>query len=208
MKNDYQIGKTKISVPPTLLFSTIGRIDDVRKAVTMDAKRQGDAVYVLGTTFQELGGSEWYAEHGLVGNDVPRVDPRRAKKLYSALSRAMKAGLVASCHDCADGGLGVALAETAFSGELGIAVELSLVPREGADRDDTVLFSESQSRFVVTVHPEQKAKFEKIMKGNTFARIGTVLGGDVFEVTGLTGSTIIREKLAALKEAWQSPLRF
>ena len=116
MKNDYQIGDTKISIPPTLLFSVIGRIEDVRKAVTMDAKREGDLVYVLGETHRELGGSEWYAMHNAVGNDVPKVDAARAKALYTALSKAIREGLVASCHDCSDGGLGVALAETAFSG--------------------------------------------------------------------------------------------
>ncbi len=128
MKNDYQIGATKISIPPTLLFSTIGVIKDVRKAVTMDVKKPGDLVYVLGTTYPELGGSEWYALHGYVGNHVPKVNAAKAKKLYTALSRAMEAGLVASCHDCSDGGLGIALAETAFAGGLGLTVDLSSVP--------------------------------------------------------------------------------
>ena len=208
MKNDYQIGQTKISIPPTLLFSTIGRIEDVRKAVTMDAKRGGDFVYVLGMTYDELGGSEWYAEHGFIGNRVPKVDAKRAKKLYNAIAKAMDKGLIASCHDCADGGLGVALAETAFSGGLGMAVDLSLVPAEGIARNDALLFSESQSRFVVTIHPEARAAFEKIMQGNAFAQIGTVLVQGVFEVKGLKGKTIIREKIEKLKEAWQKPLHF
>jgi phosphoribosylformylglycinamidine synthase subunit PurSL len=208
MKNDYQIGNTKISIPPTLLFSTIGRIEDVRKAVTMDAKRGGDSVYVLGMTYDELGGSEWYAEHGMIGNQVPKVDAKRAKKLYGVIAKAMHRGLIASCHDCADGGLGVALAETAFSGGLGMAVDLSLVPAEGIKRNDTLLFSESQSRFVVTIHPEAKAAFEKILRGNVFAEIGAVLVQGVFEVKGLEGKIIIKEKIARLKEAWQKPLRF
>lgn len=208
MKNDYQIGDTKISIPPTLLFSTIGRIDDVRKAVTMDAKRGGDSVYVLGMTYDELGGSEWYALNGFIGNKVPQVDAKRAKKLYTALGKAIDRGLVASCHDCSDGGLGVALAETAFSGGLGMSVDLASVPREGVERDDALLFSESQSRFVVTVRPEAKAAFEKLLKDNVFAEIGTVLVQDVFEVKGLNGEVIIREKTADLKEAWQKPLNF
>ncbi len=208
MKNDYQIGNTKISIPPTLLFSTMGRIDDVRKAVTMDAKRAGDCVYVLGMTRRELGGSEWYALNGFIGNSVPRVDARTARKLYAALGRAMDKGLVASCHDCADGGLGVALAETAFSGALGMLVDLSRVPSEGIGRDDQLLFSESQSRFVVTVRPEDKRAFERILKGNVFAEIGTVLDREVFEVKGRKGKILIREKNSKLKLAWQKPLRF
>jgi len=128
MKNDYQIEDTKISIPPTLLFSTIGKMDDVRKAMTMDAKAAGHLIYVLGDTYPELGGSEWFAMNGWVGNEVPKVDAERAKKLYSALSRAIDAGVVASCHDCSDGGLAVALAETAFSGGFGMAVDLACVP--------------------------------------------------------------------------------
>jgi phosphoribosylformylglycinamidine synthase len=208
MKNDYQIGGTKISIPPTLLFSTIGRMDDVRKAVTMDAKRDGDLVYVLGMTYDELGGSEWYASQGVIGNKVPKVNAAKAKKLYAVLGKAMDKGLVASCHDCADGGLGVALAETAFSGDLGMEIDLARVPGDGLKRDDTLLFSESQSRFVVTIRPESKVAFEKIMKGNTFAAIGTVCAKEIFEVKGLDGKIIIKEKIGKLKEAWQKPLRF
>ncbi len=208
MKNDYQIGETKISIPPTLLFSTIGRIEDVRRAVTMDAKAPGHLVYVLGETFNEMGGSEWFAMHGHVGNTVPRVNADRAKKLYEALSRAIKAGFAASCHDCSDGGLGVALAETAFSGGFGMAVDLARVSSAGIDRDDYLLFSESQSRFVVTVAPNKKEDFESILKGNTFAEIGRVLAEPLFIVKGIKGGKIIEENIGDLKEAWQRPLRF
>jgi len=208
MKNDYQIAGTKISVPPTILFSTIGRIEDVRKAVTMDAKRAGDLVYVLGMTYDELGGSEWYAAQGFVGNRVPKVNAVRAKKLYTALSKAIDKGLVASCHDCADGGLGVALAETAFSGDLGMAIDLKLVPAEGITRNDVLLFSETQSRFVVTIRPEAKPYFDKIMKANVFAEVGRVCTKGIFEVSGLDGKVVIKEAVSKMKEAWQAPLRF
>ena len=112
MKNDYLIGDTKISIPPTVLFSAVSVIEDVRKCVTMDAKRSGDLVYVLGETFPETGASEYLALLGFIGNQVPKVNARRAKTLYEALGRAMAKGIVASCHDCSDGGLGAALAET------------------------------------------------------------------------------------------------
>ena len=208
MKNDYQIGETKISIPPTLLFSVIGRIEDVRRAVTMDAKRAGDLVYVLGETKRELGGSEWYALHGFIGNDVPKVDGERALTLYRALAKVIPEGLVASCHDCSDGGLGVALAETAFSGGLGMDVDLAAVPATGISRDDEMLFSESQSRFVVTVRPEKKAAFEAVMAGNTLACVGAVTGEGLFRVKGLKGGVILEETIGDLKEAWQRTLRF
>jgi phosphoribosylformylglycinamidine synthase len=207
MKNDYQIGDTKISIPPTLLFSTIGKIEDVRKAVTMDAKRAGDFVYALGKTGKELGGSEWYAQQGYVGNTVPKVNTARAKALYNTLSGAMAAGLVASCHDCSDGGLGIALAETAFAGGLGLKIDLDAVPAEAGMRADEILFSESQSRFVATVSPDKAAAFEKTMAGNVFGKIGEVTPEGFF-VVEQNGRQRIKENLAALKQAWQSPLDF
>jgi phosphoribosylformylglycinamidine synthase II len=208
MKNDYIIGDTKISIPPTLLFSTMGKIEDVRKAVTMDAKHEGDLVYVLGVTRNELGGSEWFDMHDCTGNNVPKVDGHRAKKRYDALSRSIGKGTVSSCHDCSDGGLGVALAETAFAGGLGMDIDLSLVPSEGITRDDYLLFSESQSRFVVTVSPEKRQEFETTMEGTILAEVGKVTSSTTFRVVGTKGSEILSEDIAALKKAWQEPLNF
>jgi phosphoribosylformylglycinamidine (FGAM) synthase-like enzyme len=207
MKNDYKVGKYRISVPPTVLFSAMGRIDDVEKCVTMDAKAPGDLVYVLGLTKGELGGSQYFAMHGAIGNSVPRVDAQEAVKLYNALSSAIGNGLVRSCHDCSDGGLGVALAETAFAGGYGMKINLDAVPAEDLDRDDFVLFSESQSRFVVTVSPANREAFEKVLAGNPFAAVGEVTAETRLEVVGLTGETVVAADVGALKEAWQKPLR-
>ena len=208
MKNDYHIGNVKISIPPTLLFSTIGKIEDVRQAITMDAKRPGDLVYIVGETYPELGGSEWYAMHGYIGNEVPKVNAEKAKALYIALSGAIQKGLVASCHDCSDGGVGVALAETAFAGGLGMLVNLDLVPSPGVDRDDILLFSESQSRFVVTISPAVKEPFEEIMKGMSISQVGTVLEEGLLKINGIRGNRIVEEDIDELKAAWQKPLDF
>jgi phosphoribosylformylglycinamidine synthase len=208
MKNDYHIGSVKISIPPTLLFSTMGKIEDVRKTITMDTKTPGDLVYVIGETYAELGGSEWFAMHGHTGNQVPKVNAEKAKKLYNALSKAIQEGVVASCHDCSDGGLGVALAETAFAGGLGMAVNLALVPSSGVDRDDALLFSESQSRFVVTIPPAAKESFEDLMKGTASSHVGTVLAEGLFRIDGIRGTRIVEEYISTLKEAWQKPLNF
>jgi phosphoribosylformylglycinamidine synthase len=207
MKNDYLIGSTKISIPPTVLFSVVSVVPDVRKCVTMDAKRAEDLVYVLGETRAELGASEYYALHGFIGNQVPRVEAQKARKLYHALSAATEKGLVASCHDCSDGGLGVALAEVAFAGGLGIEVDLRRVPVSGMDRNDFVLFSESQSRFVVTVHPKNQKAFENCLQGNVFARVGWVNAGQELAITGLQGTLVVRADIIDLKEEWKRPLR-
>ena len=208
MKNDYMIGGTKISIPPTLLFSVVARIDDVRRAVTMDVKRAGDLVYVLGVTYPELGASEYACQHGAIGNNVPKVNAVDAMARYRALSEAISRGLVASCHDCSDGGLGVALAEAAFAGGLGLVIDLQSAPATDVDRDDVLLFSESQSRFVVTVAPADKDKFESIMAKTGWAGIGTVIEEQKLTITGLGGEKVLDEKLEDLKKSWQRTLDF
>jgi phosphoribosylformylglycinamidine synthase len=210
MKNDFYDGTTKISIPPTLLFSVIGKIEDVRKAVTMDVKRPGDIVYLLGETGDDLGGSEFFALKGATGNRVPVVDTAMAYKRYQAYHVAAMAGLVASCHDLSDGGLAVAAAESAFAGGFGMCLDLSQVPWKGdADtkKDVAHLFSESASRHLVTVHPEKRNEFEAFMRGNSFAPVGIVTEEPVLAITGLNGSTVVKAGIADLKEAWQETLR-
>jgi phosphoribosylformylglycinamidine synthase len=207
MKNDYVIADHKISIPPTVLFSIIGRIEDVSKAQTMDAKQAGDIVYVLGETSDELGGSEYFAMNNAVGKKVPKVDADKALMLYAALEGAIKKGLLRSCHDCSDGGLGVALAETSFAGGLGMEVDLAKVPYQGQKRDDCLLFSESQSRFVVTVSPAQGAEFENCLKGNVFASIGKVTDEKRFILKGLSGKVAVDDDISEIKESWQKTLK-
>jgi phosphoribosylformylglycinamidine synthase len=210
MKNDFFDGVTKISIPPTVLFSVIGKMEDVRKAVTMDAKRSGDIVYLLGKTAFEMGGSEYFAAQGFIGNRVPRVDAASALVRYRAYHEAVNQGLVASCHDLSDGGLAVALAETAFAGGLGIAADLGRVMFSGVScdrRDEVLLFSESASRHLVTVRPQHRESFEAAMAGTCFSCIGTVTDDAMLTVTGIDGTVVMRGSLADLKEAWQSPLR-
>ncbi len=206
MKNDYMVGDVRISIPPTVLFSVIGRIDDVRRCVTMDVKRPGDRVFVLGTTRPELGGSEYWAAKGFVGNRVPEVRVEENLPLYRALERAIRDGLVASCHDCSDGGLAVALAEAAFSGGLGIEADLSLAPADGVERDDELLFSESAGRFVVTVSPDNADRFGAAMAGTAAAEVGRVTAEPVLVLKGPGGRTVVRAAVDELKRAWQAPL--
>jgi phosphoribosylformylglycinamidine synthase subunit PurSL len=205
MKNDATIGGVKISIPPTLLFSVVSRIQDVRLAVTMDAKRPGDLVYVLGTTYPELGASEYHARYNYIGNIVPKVRMKDALARYRALSDAICQGLVSSCHDCSDGGLGVSLAEVAFSGDLGMLIDLSSVIAEDVDRLDTLLFSESQSRFVVTIRKEYQQSFENTMGDTGCAMVGEVIEEPAFTLE-YSGKIVVNEGLSSLKDAWKRPL--
>jgi phosphoribosylformylglycinamidine synthase len=151
-----------------------------------------------------MGGSEYLALKGQLGVNVPKVNPQNACVLYTALSHAIHRGLVASCHDCSDGGLGVALAESAFAGGYGMDLDISAIPVDSAV---IALFSESQSRFVATVAPENAAAFNAAMGNSPVLRIGEVIPEKQFKLKAHWGAAI-NVRLADLKEAWQRPLRW
>jgi len=199
-------GKT-IAIPPTLLISAIGIVDDVRRCVTMDLKDPGNPVYLVGLTRDELGGSHWYALRGAVGRRVPRADLALAPRIFSAAHRAIARGLVRACHDLSEGGLAVAAAEMAFGGNLGLDFALPRVPREdGLDDPGRILFSESQTRFLMEVPKSRAAAFEKIMKGLPCARIGKVTRKPRLVVRAAKGRTVVDAACDAMRKAWKKPL--
>lgn len=206
MKNDYLIGGSKISIPPTVLFTAVGVVPDVRKAVTADFKAAGDLIYVLGLTRDELGASEYFASKGFVGSEVPKVlNPDLSIKSYRALFSAVRHGLVASIHDLSDGGLGVALAESSFSGGLGAKVSLESLAYEGSGRHDFVLFSETPSRFLISVSPSNEKLFEEALKGFPLSLIGETSSDPNLVVEGLNRETIVNVNILELKKTWQAP---
>jgi len=209
LHNEFEFEGKTISIPHTLLISAVGVMEDVNRAVSMDFKRAGDLVYIVGTTQNELGGSEYFRTHGLIGNSVPKVNPHQGKELMYRLSAATEKGLVRACHDCSEGGIGVAIAEMAFAGGLGATIYLKSVPLgEPIDRNDFILFSESNSRFLVEVAPESKDEFEEIMTGISFAAIGQVTDSEVLEVYGVDGRRVLVASLRELKDVWQRPIRW
>jgi len=209
LNNEYSAEGKRVSIPPTLLISAIAVLKDVRKAVSMDAKRPGDLVYVVGNTYNEMGGSYYYHVQGYLGNDVPKVNPVKGRELMDRLSKATGAGLVTACHDCSEGGIGVACAEMAFAGGLGMTIDLRSVPvGEDIARNDVLLFSESNSRFVVEVPPENRQSFEEVMQGVSIGLVGEVTKDGEFRVYGLRGNPVVSAPIGNLKETWQRPLRW
>ena len=205
--------KKIIPIPPTLLFSARAKMENITKAVTSDIKRAGDLVYIVGKTYDELGGSEYYSYMGeklrderYIGNNVPKVDFNSSKMIYSAMCKASQAEIIHSNHTPTIGGLGIALAESAFGGGLGIDIDLRKVPYSGKERDDYILFSESNSRFVNTIPQDNKEQIEKIMKDVECAQIGTVTEEKKIKVKGLSGECIIDAKLDHLKYVWKKQL--
>jgi len=218
MKNDSTRGGVKISIPPTLLLSAMGRIDDVALAQTPEPKAVGDHLYIVGETAAELGASEfarWLESRGrdgigatrdaAVGGNPPVTDPSRMRIRYGKMSQAIAEGVPASVKTPSLGGLAVALAWMAFGAELGLKVDLGDQPAsDGLDLWNR-LFSESTGRFLVTVPPGEGDRFEELMAGEPVAQLGTVEEPGRLVIT-FEGNTIIDSDVLELKNIWQAPL--
>ncbi len=205
MKNDYVGQGIKISIPPTILISVIGIIDDITTAVTMDIKKPGDLIYLLGMTGKELGASEYFATYGIIGSSVPRVDAQGALKRYKRMNEAIRKGLIRSAHDVSDGGLAVALAEKAFAGSVGISADLSKVAVDQDLNDTEILYSETQSRIIVSVAPENASAFEQLF-GSDARRIGQAIPDRELLIQSRRGGLIIDSPLSKLKASWKATL--
>jgi phosphoribosylformylglycinamidine synthase len=202
MKNDFIKEGVKISVPPTILYSIVAKINDIRKTLTAEFKQAGDLVYLVGKTYDELGGSEFYKLFDEVGANVPVVRKEDAQRIYQKMMDAHEINILASAHDLSDGGLAVALAESAFGGDMGISVEL---PNNGLP-NNADLFSESHSRFVVSVNPDDKDAFEKLL-GNDATLLGKVSESQKVQINK-SGKLLIDLDSEALLNAWRSGLVF
>jgi len=194
-------------VTPTLLITAVGVIPDIRKTVTMDLKNPGNLIYLLGKTYPELGGSEYYGLMGFIGRTVPKVRLEDAKNTMNQLTKAIDSGCVESCHDLSEGGLGVAAAEMAFSGDVGVEIWLDKVAGSSSlKRNDYILFSESNSRFLVEVSKRNRERFEEIMEGSTYSLIGRTVKEKNFVVYGLDGEEIVNLGLKEMMHAWKRTL--
>ncbi|MBT5021979.1 phosphoribosylformylglycinamidine synthase, partial [Candidatus Woesearchaeota archaeon] len=209
----------KIDALPALLISGQSIIPDVRKCQTLEAKVPGDLVYIINSTKKELGGSEYHAMIGesdpnrnreFVGGIVPSVNATFALEVYRTVENIIESGLVASCASVGVGGIGVTLAKIAIGGQLGMQIELdSLLCSPAAylvKRIDHVLFSESQSRFVVTVDPEKKYLFENKLNKIPYACIGFVSENNSFTISK-SDKKIIDSSINDLSEAYKKTLR-
>ena len=195
---------TQISIPSTLLISAMSIVDDINKCVTMDVKKASNLLFIVGETKNELGGSHYYKINGHIGANVPKLDLGKAPKIAAKISAAIAKGLVASCHDCSEGGLAVALAEMAFAGGFGIEADLSGLPSgKDCSRADVQLFSESNSRYILEVEPGKYDAFAKLMLNLPFGQIGKVTEEKTLVIKAQDGETVIEKDIETLKQAWQ-----
>ena len=203
---DKQENKIKISVLPTLLISSLGVIRDVTKSISLDPKFPGDLIYILGETKNELGGSEYFASQNEIGNTVPQVEAKTAIKLYRKFTEAAEKRLIASSLSPQFGGIAVTLAKKAIAGQLGMEINLKKIPLskdlQKLKRTDYILFSETQSRFIVTINPKRKKEFEK-----HFAKIPFALIGKVTKNKNFTIKNAIKTNLTELEKYYRKTFK-
>ncbi len=207
LNNEFAAGGDVIVIPGTLLISAVAVMPDCRKAVTMDLKHGGSAVYLAGLTRNELGASHYHMLRGHIGNSVPKVDPVTGRKVFASLHGAMRAGLVRAAHDCSEGGFAVAAAEMAFAGGLGLEVDVSLMAAEGEVPVAARLFGESASRLIVEVDAARAAEFEAILSdaGAPFAKVGIVTALPRLLIRD-GGAVLVDSDLDSLCDAWRNAL--
>jgi phosphoribosylformylglycinamidine synthase len=204
--NEYKsiTGET-LSIPSTLLISAVSVISDITKTVTMDFKQPDDLIYLVGNTYPEF--------------TSPKVNPVLGKKIFRAVHKAIKTGVVSACHDLSEGGLAIALAEMCFAGNLGAEIYLKRMKpqiftgfsfnppnRPNPWLNNVFLFSESNTRFLVSVHPSDKTKFEQAMKNLPCFYIGKTTSSDKMQVLGVSGKTIVNLAVKDMKKRWQTSL--
>jgi phosphoribosylformylglycinamidine synthase len=219
LNNEFRVtlegGQTQsIAIPPSLLISAIGQVDDCSKCVTMDFKEPGNLIYIVGITGDEMGGSHAGLVRNLSGGNVPKVNPQLAKATFAAVHAAIDAGLVRACHDLSEGGLAAAAAEMCIAGECGAWLSLEKVPSAlfgvqltEREMDATLLFSESNTRFLIEVPPQHADALEAIFAGKAPCRpIGKVTDDMQLQVRGLTGVPCLAADVAQLKQTWKQPL--
>ena len=209
---DEQGSPLKVSIPPTLLISSIAVMDDAEKAVSLDVKIPGDLIYLLGETTAELGGSEYFAwlseqqNSSATGTTVPQVDATRNRNLYHDFHQCVQEGIVASALAVNKGGLAVAISKTLMGGCLGAQINISSIAGETRN-DQEALFSESQGRLLVTVARANQPKFESILKDQPYTCIGTVTYDDTITVTGQKDAVIIATTVGRLLESYRSTFK-
>ncbi|MBC1936657.1 phosphoribosylformylglycinamidine synthase subunit PurL [Listeria grandensis] len=182
---------------PTPVIGMVGLVEDVAHITTQGFKAAGDVIYLIGETKPEFSGSELQKlEQGKISGRAPELDLQMEKRYQQFLLTAIQEGLVASAHDLAEGGLAVALAEAGFANDLGAAIKVPF--------SEELLFSESQSRFLVSVKADNAAKFEQLFETEKVVRLGEVT--EVPQLVVQTEKSVIKAELSVLKQVWEGAI--
>jgi len=207
LNNEFRTEDGTVAIPPTLLVTALS-VTERAWVTSMDLKQPHGALYLVGTTAKEFGGSHYNMVTGNSGGDVPRYDAAKALACYRAINRAQAAGLVRAAHDCSEGGIAVAIAEMAFAGGHGATIRLDqrMASDEATTSDSTLLFSESNGRIIVEVPRGKEAEFEALFAGLPLCKLGSVSMDRRLVVEGMYGAKLLDEDIEALRKVWKSPL--
>jgi phosphoribosylformylglycinamidine synthase len=189
----------RVSGLPTLFFTALSVLPEIRRAMTLEWKKPGDLIYLLGHTRAELGGSEFYELMGYVGLSVPEARPREFLDYYRLLEQAGREELLASCHGVYRGGLLVHLALASMAAGLGAQVDLGGVAPEAPDF--AAAYAESAGRFLVSLDPSRRSRFEELFKGQPAYLLGEVRQDRLLQVN--RGGQLLEASLEDLSIAWQ-----
>jgi phosphoribosylformylglycinamidine synthase len=200
LRNTSVNGDHKLSIPGTLLVSAIGTVSDIRHCISMDLKASGSSIYIVGATDAEMGGSHLLSLLELDEGGVSKTR-QETPRVMRRLSRAIRRGLVLSCHDLSEGGLAVAAAEMAIAGGRGLELDVDPMP-SNTSSPEALLFGETPGRFLVEVPLGRHRKFERTMRGLPVGRIGAVLQGEVLRIRG-SGRFLVKLPLERIERAWR-----
>ena len=205
---DTDEGRTTVTIPSTLLISALGQIPDIESAVTMDLKESGNRIFMIGATKDEMGGSHFARVNELSGGAIPKVDAPAAKKIFTALHAAIQSKLIRSCHDLSEGGLAVAAAEMAFAGGFGMQISLGdLMVASDVNDVATLLFSESNTRFLIEVSPDYSETVRQVFADVPFVEIGRVTDEPILKIEH-QDRTVIESNNAELKDVWKNGIEW
>lgn len=184
------------AIYPTPMIGMVGLIEDHKHITTQEFKKSGDLIYILGKTFADFDGSELQKmQLGRIEGVIRNFDLSIEKRNQELVLTAIQNGLIESAHDCSEGGLAIALAESAFKHQLGISVQFELSSAQ--------LFAETQSRFVLTVVPENKTRFEEMM-GDAAVLAGKVTDEAIIEISATDGQ--IKIETAVARKCWEDAI--
>lgn len=205
MKNDFRRGGKKVSVLPTLLFTAVGKIEDITKTSSFYFKKPDTLIFILGETKSELGGSEYYSLRKIEGGIAPEVNTKEALSLYKNIYKCLDKKILLSAHDLSDGGLSVALSEAAFSGNVGCDIDLDILGNDLTIEEK--LFSESASRILVSISKENEKEFLNIMKNEKIFFLGETIESQKITFKS-HGNVVFQNDLTELKSIWKNALIF
>jgi phosphoribosylformylglycinamidine synthase len=202
MKNDAVVGGQRISIPPTLLASTIALVPDVRRAVTLEAAVVGEVLILVGDTREELGGTEWAAARGLAGGEVPRCRPAEFWPRYEAVAKAIRDELVVAAHAVGRGGLVHSLFLMARASGMGLGVNLNTVPMAAGTTWEGLLFGETPGRLLLACRPERMDRLRRQLGQAPHAVVGSYTASERLKISW-GASLLVDAAVADLARAWK-----